>query len=63
MPSKKMVAKVFVTNVNGNGNVTVQRGITEMSNATVKGEGKITLKGEYKNMKQAVEGTGSITIN
>lgn len=54
--------KIFVANVNGSGKVNVLRGSAEMSNATIAGDGVITLKGSYKNLKQAVQGQGTISV-
>lgn len=55
-------AKVFVANLQGKGTVNVNDGTAEMSNATVSGVGTMTLKGNFKNLKQAVEGNGKIEV-
>lgn len=55
--------KVLVANVSGSGSVVVKNGSADVSNATVTGDGSISLKGSYKNLKKAVEGTGTINIS
>ena len=58
----EIVAKAVVANVSGEGSVSIKRGTAEMSNATVAGTGKISLPGKYKNLKQQVDGKGSIEV-
>lgn len=58
----ELVAKAVVANVQGTGTVLIKRGSAEMSNATVAGTGKISLPAKYKNLKQQVDGQGSIEV-
>jgi hypothetical protein len=59
----EIVAKAVVANVNGDGSVLIKKGSAEMSNATVQGNGKISLPAKYKNLKQSVtSGTGTIEV-
>lgn len=58
----EVVAKAVVANVQGQGSVLIKRGSAEMSNATVAGTGKISLPGKFKNLKQQVDGKGSIEV-
>jgi hypothetical protein len=55
-------AKIFVANVQGKGSVTVSDGAAEMSNATASGTGTMTLKGDFKSLKQAVEGEAKVEV-
>lgn len=55
-------AKVFVANLQGTGVVNVHNGAADMSNATVTGTGIMTLKGNFKNLKRAIEGSGKIEV-
>ena len=57
-------AKIFVANISGqgNGSIRVKSGKAEMSNATVEGNGTIELHGNFKQMKQLVNGTGKIEV-
>lgn len=57
-------AKVFVANCSGQGNaaIRVKKGKAETSNATVEGNGTIELHGNFKQLKQAVDGTGKIEV-
>ncbi len=59
---QRINAKIFVANLQGAGVVNVNNGAAEMSNATVTGTGIMTLKGNFKNLKQAVQGTGKIEV-
>lgn len=55
-------AKIFVANLQGHGSVNVGDGAAEMSNATASGTGTMTLKGDFKNLKQAVDGQAKIEV-
>jgi hypothetical protein len=59
---KKMYTKVLIANINGSGKIAVGEGSADMSNATVSGDGSIVLKGNYKNLKKAVQGQGTISV-
>lgn len=59
---QNLSTKIMVVNNSGNGSVIVNKGSADMSNATVEGAGSITLKGQYKNMKKSIDGTGTIEI-
>lgn len=54
--------KVFVANIAGSGSIVVNGGQADISNATVSGDGVMTLKGNFKNLKKSIEGTGSINV-
>lgn len=56
-------AKIFVANVSRSGQVIVNDGKTELSNATVSGNGGIKLNGTFKNLQKSVEGAGKLEIN
>jgi hypothetical protein len=56
-------AKVLVSNVNGHGSINIENGSAQITNATVTGDGHITMRGHFDNLKQAIEGTGSIKVN
>jgi hypothetical protein len=59
---KSLTTATFVANVNGKGKISVGSGHAEVSNATISGDGSILLKGNYKNLKQAVQGQGTISV-
>jgi hypothetical protein len=60
---KNVNARVLVTSVSGGGSVLVHGGKADISNATVTGDGKIIMKGTFNNLKQAVQGNGTIKVN
>jgi len=55
--------KVLVSNVNGRGSINIENGNAQITNATVTGDGHITMRGHFDNLKQAIEGNGSIKVN
>lgn len=59
---KDVSARSLVANITGSGTVLINGGHAEMSNATISGTGTIILHGRFNNMKQAVQGTGSIKV-
>jgi hypothetical protein len=54
--------KVLVANIEGAGIIDVKNGTADTSNATVSGTGVLRLRGEYKNMRKAVQGNGVIDV-
>jgi Putative auto-transporter adhesin, head GIN domain len=56
-------AKIVVANVAGSGSLNIEWGSADITNATVSGDGKIIMKGHFNNLKQAIEGNGSIKVN
>jgi hypothetical protein len=60
---KSLTARTLVANVSGLGKISVAQGSADVSNATISGDGSITLKGNYKNLKQAVQGQGTISVS
>lgn len=58
-----LTAKVLVANVVGTGSLTITKGSAGMSNATVTGDGSITMNGDYKNLKKDIQGKGTIKVN
>jgi hypothetical protein len=58
-----VAAKVLVTNVDGTGAIDVESGSAAITNATVSGNGKIQMRGKFDNLKQSVQGSGTIKVN
>lgn len=57
-----MTTKALVVNVVGDGKITIDHGMADISNATISGTGTITLHGKYNNLQKAVNGQGAIEI-
>ncbi len=57
-----MTTKALVVNVVGDGKITIDHGMADISNATISGTGTITLHGKYNNLQKAVNGLGAIEI-
>ncbi len=60
----ELSTKIFVASIRGQGNaaIRVKNGKADMSNATVEGNGTIELHGNFKQLKQLVDGTGKIEV-
>src|SRR5579885_526006 len=59
---KDISTRAFVANINGSGTVFVGGGSADMSNATISGSGKMVLKGRFRNLRKAINGTGTIQV-